>query len=322
MNISIAGGNGFIGKNLALKLAQNGYTVRLLSRQRHLTLHSNIHVIHGDLTRNGSHLEKFIGDSTIFFNCAGETSDIFRMDAVNNYAVKNLLALLKLRDKRIHWIQLSSVGVYGPPLPYPSSERIITELSPVNPVGIYERSKYEADKFLVECSNQGWIDYTILRPSNVIGPGMKSSSINALIMSILNRNFFYIGKQGSIATYVHVDDVVSALIQSSLNSCAINKIYNLSFDCLFDELVVKIAHCLEVRSPFLRMPEFLIRYFIKLLPKKINFPLTISRLNSLVNRTSYSSNKIISELDYEFIREFPNSIEDLVDFYFKSKVAD
>ena len=319
MIISVLGGTGFIGKVLVKQLAENGHIVKLLSRNEHFDLHSNIHLIQGDLTQSGLHLDYFLEDSNILINCSGVINDIYRMNAVNNQAVKNLLRILKLRKNRIHWIQLSSVGVYGTPTPSPSSVRCITEFSPVKPVGIYEQSKYEADKSLLECSSQGWLDYTILRPSNVIGPEMNSRSIDALITSILYRKFFYIGRRGAIATYVHVEDVVSALIQSSLNPCAINKVYNLSYDCLFEDVIKVIAHCIGVPPPSLRLPEFFIRGLLNLVPKNFNFPLTPSRLNSLVSRTSYPSSKIISELGFEFKREFPNSMTDLVEFYFKSK---
>jgi len=154
--------------------------------------------------------------------------------------------------------------------------------------------------------------FSILRPSNVFGAEMANQSLFKLILMVKRGHFFYIGKAGSIATYVHVNDVVKALMILAVNPRAKGEIYNLSNDCKFEDLINTIASLLNVCKPKIRIPGPIIRIPIGVLAKLLKRWVHIPRLDALVMRTRYPTKKIESELDFLFTMPLPKSVEDLI----------
>jgi nucleoside-diphosphate-sugar epimerase len=80
----------------------------------------------------------------------------------------------------------------------------------------------------------------ILRPSNVFGPGMLNQSILQMIQTIERGIFFFIGRRGASANYVHVSNVVDALILCG-RSAADGRTYNISDWCTMEDFVGAIG---------------------------------------------------------------------------------
>ena len=154
--------------------------------------------------------------------------------------------------------------------------------------------------------------YTILRPSNVFGTKMTNQSLRRLIELVKRQLFFYVGRPGAITTYVHVDDVVAALIICAVEPRAKDQIYNLSSDCILEDIVKHIASLLGVRQPWLRIPEPLINIPLGLLSSLLKSWVNVPSLNVLLLRTRYPAQKIESELGFKFSKPLPAGIEDLV----------
>jgi nucleoside-diphosphate-sugar epimerase len=140
-----------------------------------------------------------------------------------------------------------------------------------------------------------------------------NGSLRGLIAMVRRGLFFHIGPPGAIATYVHVDDVVSALMACALKPEAKGHVFNLSSDCSLDALIDHVAQTMAVKPPRIRMPEALVRAMVGLFERLAAFPLTTARVDALVNRTRYPSVKIESVLGFQFSRPMPAGIEDLVD---------
>jgi len=321
MKVAVTGATGFIGRHLILELINRGFSVKVLSRNNEVSFPLNVEVINGDLLSPDCPLSFFLQDCDLLFHCAGEIYNQSLMNALHIDSTKRLLDLLLAKavasSKRIRWIQLSSVGVYGPSMPISSMERVITENSPANPKGLYEISKYKSDEMVQIAAQSGLIDYCILRPSNVIGCNMTSKYVHEFIKAIHKRLFFYIGYQGSIATYVHVDDVVEALIQCAIKPEATNQVFNISSDCKLESLVEEISSALDISPPKICIPEAILRNIVIFLSQFIRMPLTISRINSLVSRTQYPSDKLIKTLGFTFLKPMPNAIGEIVQNYLK-----
>lgn len=314
MQACVTGANGFIGKSLVDALYRQGFTVKVLTRRSGCEFQDGIQVVRGDLSTPDCPLARFLSGCEVLFHCAGEIRDVAAMQLLHIHGTQRLLqaALQESAQtgKKIHWVQLSSVGAYGPPQGTASNGRTVTEDTPTRPVGEYEVTKAKADELVLQASEDGVMTYSIVRPSNVFGPKMSNQSLRGLIEMVQRGLFFYVGRHGAVATYVHVDDVVVALMKCAVEPKAKNRIYNLSSDCLLEDLIKHIASSLGVRLPWLRIPESLIRTAVGLVEGWVRIPLSQSRTNALVNRTRYPADRIVSELGFNFSRPLPAAIED------------
>jgi nucleoside-diphosphate-sugar epimerase len=302
MQILITGASGFIGKPLVEKLLLSGHAVQVVTRDTNKHFPDGVKVINADLTDSNCELTNSLSTCDVILNCAGEIHTETKMHALHVEGTKKLLDALKISagntEKPKHWVQLSSVGAYGPPNAAGQS-RIITESSPHNPKGEYEITKTLADQLLIDAAKESNITFSILRPSNVIGPCMLNQSFFGLLNSIKDRNFFYIGSKKSITTYIHVDDVVDVLILCTHDMRAKNQVFNLSNDCGLAEIVAKVSRVFGREDRCLCLPETLLRFIVCTLSSIVSLPLTKRRIDFLVAKTTYPSTKILELLDFK-----------------------
>lgn len=313
-NILVTGGSGFIGNKLCAALIACGHHVAILTRDKSKR-GGAARLLFGDLSIHGGLGSLDLTEFDVVIHCAGEIKSPRLMRDLHVEGTRQLLSLIRKRSfgkaRELHWVQLSSVGAYGP-ASFATQDRHITERSAERPVGDYETTKTESDHLVMDAAERGDVTCSILRPSNVFGVGMPNQSLRALIRVVKRGIFFYIGQSGAVATYVHVDDVVVALTKCALDPRAKGQIYNLSSDCLLKDLIVRIANVLGVEPPWARVPEAMLRLLVRLLEGRIDIPLTDSRIDALVSRTRYSVGKIQAELNYQFLRPMPAAIDELV----------
>ena len=127
MLVGITGGTGFIGRALVRRHLAAGDTVRLLSRRLgdNVALPDTVQAFHGDLTGAVGSLVPFVDGVDVLYHCAGEIRDLTRMYSVHVTGTKNLCFAAGHRIG--HWVQLSSVGAYGP-----QYSGIVTEETPLH----------------------------------------------------------------------------------------------------------------------------------------------------------------------------------------------
>lgn len=298
MRVGITGGTGFIGKTLVLGHLAAGDTVRLLSRRSiyNMALPDSVQVFHGDLTGPAEFLIPFVDGVDVLYHCAGEIKDQTKMYSVNVKGTKNLCFAASQRVG--HWVQLSSVGAYGP-----HASGVLTEKTPLNPIGIYETTKTKSDQIVINAARDNAFTYSILRPSNVFGSTMTNQSLFQMIAMIDKGLFFFIGKPGASASYIHVDNVVEGLVRCGTMAAARGRIYNLSDYRTIEEFVKTIASELYKPLPRLRWPEMPVRWMARLCGRLPHFPLTEGRVKGLTSRAVYSIERIQEELGY--VHQFP-----------------
>jgi nucleoside-diphosphate-sugar epimerase len=316
MQVCVTGGNGFIGRYLVAALYHQGHSIRVLTRKQEYIFPADIQVVIGDLTKHDCPLDEFIYGCEVLFHCAGEVQDVDVMRLLHVNGTKQLIQSVlnehSLTGQAVHWVQLSSVGAYGPPLGKPETERLVTEDTITQPANEYEITKTISDELVIHASKSKALTYSILRPANVFGTKMTNQSLRRLIEMVKHRLFIYVGKPGAITTFVHVDDVVKALLICGTDARAKNQIYNLSDNYELEYLVKNIAHQLGVREPRLRIPTSLIRHPLDLFTKLVKPLIHIPSLNVLLLRTSYSTQKIETQLEFSFSKPFSSRIEELV----------
>jgi nucleoside-diphosphate-sugar epimerase len=316
MQVCVTGANGFIGRYLVGALSHQGHTVRVLTRQGGNMFPAGVEVVKGDLISLDCPLDQFLHDCEVLFHCAGEIRNPNVMRLLHVEGTKRLIQA-QLREhlrtgRRMHWVQLSSVGAYGPPIGRPQADRVITEQTRENPVNEYEITKTISDELVMQASKSGAMTYAILRPSNVFGTRTTNQSLRRLIEMVRRGLFFYVGKPGAVVTFVHVDDVVSALIVCGVAPRAKGQIYNLSCDCELEVFINHIASLLRVHRPSLRIPGPLIQGLLSLLSSFLKPLINIPSLNVLVLRTRYPTKKIETELGFKFSKPLPAGVEELV----------
>lgn len=316
MKVFVTGGNGFIGRRLVTLLTAQGYSVSVLTRHPKADFPSEVKLVVGDLSVAGVTDHAMLSVCDVIFHCAGEIKNAALMRGVHvdgtRMLLKSACRAAEDRGKPLHWVQLSSVGAYGPPQGRANAERVVTESTPEAPTGEYEITKTESDRLVVEAAKSGTLTFSILRPSNVFGPEMPNQSLRSLIRTVQRGMFFYIGRPDAIATYVHVDDVVAALLKCGTDARAQGQIYNLSSDCPLKELIRGIATAAGVRSPRIRLPESLMRTIVWVFAGNVSLPLSQERINALVSRTKYPTTKVEHELNFKSLRYVPDAIRELV----------
>lgn len=314
MIVGITGGTGFIGTSLLLRHIAIGDTVRLLSRRsiHAIALPNSVEVFHGDLMGTVESLIPFVDGVDVLYHCAGEIRDQMKMHSVHVTGTERLCAAANGRIG--HWVQLSSVGVYGP-----QYTGIITEDTPPNPVGIYEKTKTESDELVMKAGKRCGFTYSVLRPSNVFGSSMTNQSLLQLIGMINKGLFFFIGKPGASANYIHVDNVAEGLVRCGRRAAAKGGIFNLSDFRTIEKFVKTIAGELCKPMPKLRLPEMPARWVAKLFGRLPRFPLRESRVNALTNRSVYSIERIQQELGYVHQLSMEDGLREMVKAWKRAK---
>ena len=312
MLVAITGGSGFIGRRLVLRHHRQKDVVRVLSRRgdKELNFPREVQIIHGDLANNCDALREFIDGANVVYHCAAELRCQHKMAMVNVQGTKHLLQ--SAAGIINHWVQLSSVGVYGP-----QRSGSIDEQTPVMPHNIYESTKADADCLVQEMAPRSGFSYTILRPSIVYGPEMSNLSLYHLISAIDRGLFFFVGKPGASANYIHVDNVVEGLLQCATNPLAKNRIYNLSDFRTVEEFVAIIATALGKPVSRFRLPESLVRLMaqvVRILPRS---PLTPARVNALTNRARYPDKRLAQSLGYSHKISMEEGLREMVLAYMR-----
>jgi nucleoside-diphosphate-sugar epimerase len=294
MNVGITGGTGFIGEKLVERHLQQGDSVRILSRKplrARVVGGGKLQGCLGDLADEACNLSKFVSNLDLLYHCAGELTQPSRMRALH---VEGTARLISAATGKVgNWVQLSSVGAYGP-----VASGVVTEERCTAPEGPYEISKTISDEIVTRAAEEGGFNCTILRPSNVYGPSMSNRSLFQMI-SMLDRGlFFFIGPPGALANYIHVDNVVDALLLCGRSKREGARVYNLSDCCTLEHLIGGLSGSLGRPAPRLRVPFQLARMMAKAASRISWLPLTESRVNALTLRACYSTERIERELGY------------------------
>jgi len=204
-------------------------------------------------------------------------------------------------------VQLSSVDVYGPP----EGDGDITESTAPKPATEYERSKLEADlsvKRVCEDRGCGW---SILRPSNVVGASMPTASAHALVRAIASGRFVYVGSRDAKCTYIHVDDVVGALL--AIAQAPSGTVADVSSDCRWTLLVKRICERASLKPPRLRVPTWFAQPISLAFGGIPAFPLTPTHVGALARRGGYPMGAALRLPGFSVTRPTPAGFDEVTD---------
>jgi nucleoside-diphosphate-sugar epimerase len=204
MNFTIFGGSGFIGRNLAAYLRQEGFTVNTPSR--------------ADLIPSGQNLGHVIYTIGMTGNFRTRLHDT--IDA-HVHALERLM-------KGAHfdsWLYLSSTRVYQHANPeHPAHEDDNLSVKPGKD-GLYDLSKLLGEALCLSHDNQA---VRVARLSNVYGPGMSPDLFLGGVMREIHANGNILIREDpqSCKDYINVDDLVPVLAAIARRGAA--RMYNVA----------------------------------------------------------------------------------------------
>jgi UDP-glucose 4-epimerase len=221
----VVGGLGFIGVNLTERLVAEGRAVTVVtpSRARHAERAAalearGVRIIEGDL-RDGVAMTKAVAGQEIVFNLAGESGAVRSMEDpwtdldVNCRGNLVLLEALRTGNPEAKMVFVGSRLEYGRQVMQPVNE----EQSP-DPLCLHAIHKLTVEKYLRLYGALYGLRYTIARVTNPYGPGQPPGRtaygvVNRLIQLALAGTTLPIYGDGTQRRdYIHVDDLVSALV--------------------------------------------------------------------------------------------------------------
>tara|TARA_B100001175_G_C19418506_1_gene594858 strand:- start:10 stop:930 length:921 start_codon:yes stop_codon:yes gene_type:complete len=299
---SVAGASGYIGKQLVQVLLNLGIEVNVLTRRQSYHL-KNVNLFVGDVTDSNHNFSDFFFGTDVFFNCIGENYQENKMYDVHVKGTDNLAKFFENK----HWIQLSSIAVYGE-----INNELVDEDHKKNPKSVYHKTRLLCEDRLIYHSRIKEFKYTILRPSKIIGKESSDESINLLERFISNKLFFYIGPKGASFNYIYDKDVINALIICMKNAKSKNSIYNLSDYLSLEEAVEKIKKIKNLKYYTIRFPMFIIMPIISILNLIPYFPLSMKQVRGLTTRAKFSTKKIEDELGFSITMKIGEVLEKIV----------
>jgi nucleoside-diphosphate-sugar epimerase len=309
MKVMLTGGTGFVGENLAGKLAARGDYVKCLVRktsdiERLESLGVGLH--YGDLLDFDSLLEISSG-ADLAFHCAalvrdwGSKEEFYR---VNVEGTRNVLnACEQSGVRRVVFISSNDVVwkfdnhiEIDERYPYPRKYK--------HP---YCETKAISEKLALKYDHEGRLETVIIRPSIVWGPRDKVILPRILRLAI-SEELYLIGDGNNLISLCYIENLTDAIILASETKDARGEIYFINDDIkiTFSEFISRLLSCLGIKwSPVRSLPYFF-AYGIAsvmeawaMLLKSRNPPALTRYAVALMGRSlNYSVEKAIRELGY------------------------
>ena len=252
---SVIGGAGFIGSHFVERLLREGKTVSVVDNFCSGSIellgkmidNPNLKVFECDV-ENTSDLTSAIQNSRVVIHLASNP-DIAKAtsDPRIDFTQGTLLTESVAEASRLSGIQkilyASGSGVYGD-----AGTEVLTELSPLRPISTYGASKLAGEALLASYAYMFGINATAFRFANVVGPrqthGVGYDFIRRLSKNSKELTILGDGQQNK--SYVHVTDVVSAVLSftkidetafdvynvSTRDSLSVNQIASIALDVL------------------------------------------------------------------------------------------
>lgn len=259
MKIFVTGATGFIGSNLIARLAQDDHHVVCLVRA---TSHVEplkklgVNLAIGDVTDKASVVEGMRGCDFVV-NLANVYSfweaDKWIYTNVNVDGTKNVMqsAIEASVEKVVH---ISTYGVYGIPADCPFTEE--SEVGPCH-ISEYTRSKYSGELIAWELYEKQGLPLVVIYPCIILGAG-DTKATGQYLKDVLLRRLPAKVFEDTIFTYVHVQDVVEAIVSALGKKDNIGQKYIIGkYHLSIHEVNQMIQDISGVPLPKIKLPGFL-----------------------------------------------------------------
>ena len=319
--VLVTGGTGFTGGYLLRHLCEQGMEVHAIRRQS-----SDISAF-ADLP-----ITWFVGnvyDEAVLREAMQGVQIVYHLAAA--YRVTNLpdkeyvdvhltstqilgrLALEQADFER--FVLVSTIGVMGH-IDNPPAD----ESAPYRPGDLYQSTKADAEKWFIEFGAQNNIDWTVVRPAAIYGPGdrrlLKLFKLAKLPIIPL------IGWSRGLYHLIHVEDLSRFIIHSSLHADARGEIYICGDKetSSIKEVLQFITEKMGKKARFFRIPAapiFLLSRIVDWTARKLNMEPFIypRRIAFFTKDRAFDTRKMQSLGDFEYRYDKRSGVTELVDWY-------
>ena len=309
MKICIIGHSGKIGTYLLNSLKKFDCKIHIISQIEENINNRNVIIHKGNIKKRDIDFETFLNNCDIFFNLVGEYKNENNMENLNviffNELIEKCLYYSNKFNKKIHFVHISSCSIFG----FTNKSRVLNENSPKKPNTLYGKTKLQSEDMLLKKINNNLFTFAILRPSGIIFNN-NTNSFNILIKLIKFRFVIFFGYKNHVLNYVHIEDVIDAILLLGFDNNAKNQIFNLSNDSKLEEVInalksgSKNKYIIYIYS---KLVSDVYMFFRKMLKNYIILP----DLRILTYRTTYDSSKIQDKLNFKFKKKIPDFISNL-----------
>ena len=318
----VTGATGFVGSAVARALATRGHALRLLVRansDRRNLAGLDAELVVGDLTDPASLVRAAAGCRYVVHVAADYRFWVPDPDAMLAANVGGALAMIRAAasagaERIVHCSSVAALGQVGDGTPANED----TPTREADFVGIYKRSKYLAEKAVLDMARREQLPVVVVNPAAPVGPrDIKPTPTGKMILdAAAGRVPAYIDTGLNI---VHVDDVAEGHALA-LEHGRVGERYVLGGEnMLLKEILGLVAEVAGRRPPTIRLPEavvwpaaFLMENFARL--TGVPPLMTRDHLKMARKKMFYSSAKAMTELGYR-PRPVRQAVEDAVAWF-------
>lgn len=319
--IFITGSTGFIGRKLAMKLANEGNEVVALIRSQSKAkdlVHERISFVEGDLFAEDA-LHQGMEGCQEAYHLAAFASVWAKDDKFKTVNIDGTLNVLKAaKSQGVQKVVVTSTaGVIGPAIDGPVNEDTPRQ---VDFFTEYESTKYESELKIKELVAEGQ-HVVIVNPTRVYGPGPLnvSNSVTKLVKQYIAGKWKFIPGDGkSTGNYVYVDDVINGHVLAMAHGRAGERYLLGGDDATYHELFDTIAEIGGKKYKLYHIPLGILLTFGKFqlfMAEKFGRQpmITPGWVRKYLYKWSVSSGKAQNELGYE-VTSLKQGIKQTVDW--------
>lgn len=245
-SVLITGGLGFIGSNLARRLADLGAHITLVDSLipeyggnlfNIAGIEDRVRVNISDV-RDEHSMKYLVQGQDYLFNLAGQTSHMDSMQdpetdlEINCRAQLSILESCRKYNPDIKIVFASTRQIYGRPSYLPVDEKHL--LCPTDVNGI---NKMAGEWYHILYNNVYGIRACALRLTNTIGPRMRirdarQTFLGIWIRLVIENKPFEVWGGGQLRDFSYVEDAVDAFLLAATDDRANGKVFNLGGDCV------------------------------------------------------------------------------------------
>ncbi|MBN2070255.1 MAG: NAD-dependent epimerase/dehydratase family protein [Candidatus Krumholzibacteriota bacterium] len=257
----ITGGLGFVGSNLAARLAGLGAEVTIVDAMLpgyggnlfNINGIENEVIVNFSDIRDKHSMNHLVKGKDYIFHLAGQVDHILSLTDpypdidINIRGSAVLMEAIRENAPEARVVYTGTRGQYGPAVHLP-----VNEEAQMNPKGLYELTNLTAEKMMLIYNDNHNIASTVLRLTNIYGPRaqMRHSRygvVNWFVRVALDGGTIKVFGKGDLKRdFLFIDDAVDAILLSSLDEKAVGEVFNVGRDIPSDflelaKMIISIA---------------------------------------------------------------------------------